>query len=291
MDFCHISPVPHLEQFTKGRPWHLTLAHLVESNPEYVKFYQREKLNGAKIIMDNSAFEVVKHNVNGGQFYSVDQLINLAAVIQADYVVMTDYPACDHMKTVNVAIEQAPKLANSGFGTFYVPQSQVGDVNGLIESFLWALTNPEIKYIAFSILSVPNAYGVEKGNNLQRYLSRYHFIGALDKACIELLGMPLQRVKEQAGKRFHFLGMVDGPNEIDLIRTADTVVPVVIDTWDSSSAIWHGLNGISYDNSPTGLKQGKFEKEVDFNFYTPYNAPIVKKNMSYIDDLCSKYGI
>ena len=30
--------------------------------------------------------------------------------------------------------------------------------------------------------------------------------------------------------------------------------------------MWAGLNGIKFDNSPTGLFQGKFAKEVDFDY-------------------------
>jgi hypothetical protein len=64
-----------------------------------------------------------------------------------------------------------------------------------------------------------------------------------------------------------------------------------IDTWDSSSAVWAGLNGIEYDKTPTGLIDGKFELEVDFDFETTDNGKIelAKKNMEWIDRLGLAY--
>ena len=47
------------------------------------------------------------------------------------------------------------------------------------------------------------------------------------------------------------------------------------------------MNGIRFDTSPTGLVDGKFEKEVDFNYATSDTDKIemAKYNMKYIDDL------
>jgi hypothetical protein len=76
--------------------------------------------------------------------------------------------------------------------------------------------------------------------------------------------------------------MTEGPNEIALMGPyAD-----FIDTWDSSAAVWAGLNGIQFDNSPTGLVNGKFEVEVDFYHNSSYNLDIAKKNIDYIEELC-----
>ena len=61
----------------------------------------------------------------------------------------------------------------------------------------------------------------------------------------------------------------------------------MIDTWDSSAAVWAGLNGIAFDNSPTGLMNGKFELEVDFNAKFE-DTTIACSNMAYIDQLCGK---
>ena len=83
-------------------------------------------------------------------------------------------------------------------------------------------------------------------------------------------------------KKFHFLGMSEGPNEIELMSEFHEY----IDTWDSSAAAWAGLNGITFDKSPTGLVNGKFEKEVDFSFESADNKWMAQSNMTYIDNLC-----
>ena len=82
--------------------------------------------------------------------------------------------------------------------------------------------------------------------------------------------------------------MVDGPNEIELVKD---YLPL-INTWDSSAAVWAGLNGIEFDNSPTGMIFGKFENEVDFEFTTE-NAKLIEiaiNNMKYIDDMLEHYN-
>ena len=84
--------------------------------------------------------------------------------------------------------------------------------------------------------------------------------------------------------------MMDGPREIDLLREFH---PYIF-SWDSSSAIWHGVNHIHYDDSPTGLINGKFEKEVDFNIEVQYDtissaqqAMYIGFNMGLIDRMCN----
>jgi hypothetical protein len=127
-----------------------------------------------------------------------------------------------------------------------------------------------------SILAIPNGYGVERNNKLQRFLSRWAFMNRLrDEGILEAI--------KYNGKKVHMLGMVDGPNEIQLVKD---YLPV-IDTWDSSAAVWVGLNGISFDHSPSGLIDGKFEKEVEFNQYVTDNnlIELAHKNCQYIDNL------
>jgi hypothetical protein len=76
--------------------------------------------------------------------------------------------------------------------------------------------------------------------------------------------------------------MVDGPNEIKLCKDFK------IDTWDSSAAVWAGLNDITFDSSPTGLINGKFEKEVDFSHYSTDITLLqnVRYNISVIEEMC-----
>lgn len=272
-EFCHISPTPHLNDFAAGRSSHLVLAHLIEEDATYTEWYEHEKTTNPDtvIIMDNAGFEMYKQ---GRPMYPSENLIEMGTRVKADYIVMSDYPSEPGQKTIDKAIEMAPELRAAGFGTFFVPQSKIGDLDDLIEGFRWASTAKEVDYIGVSILAVPNAYGVEKGNKLQRFLSRWAFMHRLQHEGI------LDAIK-QNGKKIHFLGMVDGPNEVILVKD---FLPF-INTWDSSAAVWAGLNGIPFDSSPSGLIEGKFEKEVEFDLHVDDDRLIklARKNCRYID--------
>jgi len=270
--FCHIVPTGHLD-LVLNRPIHLTLAHLIEEDQAYRTSYLKMKsFSKATLIMDNSAFEMFKRKE---PMYPTEKLIDVANLINADYVIMSDYPGEPGLKTIEAAEKMIPELKRGGYGTFFCPQSKAGDVEDLIAGYEWAFNNPDIDYIAFSILNIPIALGCETGNPLQKYLSRYHFM--------RMLSERYDLVEIKKTKKFHFLGMTEGPNEILLMK--DWIR--LIDTWDSSAAVWAGLNGISFDTSPTGLIEGKFEKEVDFNYQTSDDIKIelAKSNMNYIDKL------
>ena len=173
------------------------------------------------------------------------------------------------------------QLKEEGFKTFYVPQSKIGDMDDYVKGFKYGCYSDNVDYIGVSILGVPNAFGgIEKDNKLQRFASR-------QRLYYELATTPFLDTAKHLGKKFHFLGMVDGPNEIMFMNPFRKF----IDTWDSSAAVWAGLNGLSFDDSPTGLVDGKFEKEVDFNFETNDYGLIqmAKKNMQHIDGLVWGY--
>lgn len=263
MKFCYIAPASLLDLTenissslaTPDHRAHLILAHLLDRdgpdfNAQYADWYRSRTLGDRLLkILDNSAFELVKQ---GRPLFNPDKLIDLAYEVGANYVVMSDYPGEPAGKTIAAAHKQAPEFRRAGLGTFFVPQSEVGNVEEYISCFAWAATSPLVDYIGVSILGVPNAYGVESGNKLQRYLSRYVMMHILkDRGILE--------IAKHNNKRIHFLGMVDGPKEIDLVKN------FTIDSWDSSAPIWYAANGIEFDNSPTGAINGKFEKHVDFS--------------------------
>lgn len=224
--------------------------------------------------MDNGAFELFKA---GQPMYPSSKLIEMGKLVDCDYIVMTDYPGEPAAKTINSALELAPIFKKHGFGTFFVPQSSPGNLEEYIQSFAWAASSPLIDYIGISILGVPLAYGVKYSDKLHRYCSRYMMMAELYKRGL----LDLAFLKK---KKIHFLGLLDGPNEISLLAPYSKY----IDTWDSSSAIWAGLNNIKYDQSPTGLINGKLESEVDFDFATddPNLVDIAKENVNYINNLC-----
>lgn len=276
VNFAHIAPIDFLD-LVKDRPAHLTLAHLVDTSNEYTEFYRAQ--NNSLNIMDNSAFEMYKQ---GLPMLTPMKVLEMANIIKASYVVMSDYPGEHSSKTIQAAIDLAPLFRNQGFGTFFVPQSKIGDKEDLINAFDWASTSRHVDYIGVSILGVPNAYGVEKGNKLQRFVARFMFMQELYDRGI------LQRIRRNK-KKIHFLGMVDGPNEIKLMEPYRDY----IDTWDSSAGVWLGLNGRTFDGSPTGIIDGKFELEVDFDLKQSQvsidNYKLAKYNMDYIDSIVTKY--
>lgn len=274
MNFMHIVPTPMLDILCSEQKHFLTLAHLLQDDAKYAEWFKNHRANNPNslIIQDNSAFEQFKR---GEPMFPADRLLDLAEGYEPDYIVMSDYPGEHSSKTIAAAEELAPKFKQAGYGTFFAPQSEVGDIEDYIQCVSWAVESPLVDYIGISILGVPNAYGVEQGNKLQRFMSRWAMMH-------ELRDRGILRRAYMNNKRVHFLGMVDGPMEIKLVGEFN------IATFDSSAASWYGLNDIEFDNSPTGALNGKFEKEVDFNFFTTDNGLITKakNNMRKLDELC-----
>ena len=271
IDFCHICPTPELGMVEKYST-HMVLAHLVEEDQAYRDFYMElgeGRKNKVTLIMDNSAFEMYKRNE---PMYPTEKLIDMAGLIDADYVIMSDYPGEPGSKTIKAAEKMIPELKQHGYGTFFCPQSEPGDIEDLMAGYAWGFSHPDIDYVAVSILNIPLAFGVESGNKLQRFTARWKWMQMLE-----------DRNLLNTNKKIHFLGMVDGPNEIDLVKDYHHVIT----TWDSSAAIWAGMNGISFDSSPTGLVNGKFEEEVNFNmaFHADSHRKSALYIMSHIDRL------
>lgn len=281
--FCHISPTKYLKYFTETNGAHLLLAHLVEEDEVYANHYANIS-DGKVKILDNSAFEMFKR---GQPMYDSTKLIAMAKRCKADIIVLSDYPKEVWTKTRDAAKRLIPEFKDAGFGTFYVPQSEFYDLDSLMMSYEWALSNKDIDLIGVSILACPialgvdeNVYGTNEKNDaykLQRFMSRWKIFNLLEKK--KLLGT-------NAIKRFHCLGMTDGPNEIELLSPYHDY----IFSWDSSAAVWAGLNHIAFDRSPTGLTNGKFEEEVDFGFSSMSNTSmdVTFSNIFYVDCLCRR---
>lgn len=269
INFCQIAPTAHLEDFCSRSDVHLLLAHLIETDEEYTDWYAKQtKLK----IMDNSAFEMYKQN---RPMYESDKLLTMAERVNADVIVMSDYPGQKSFVTIEAAETLGPIFQAAGYKTFFVPQSEIGDMNDYIAAWEYAVSSPYVDYIGVSILGVPNAFGnIEKDNKLQRFLSRAKMMSILKH--LGLLGKA-----ELNGKRLHFLGALDGwPGEVQFVKEYwDNIF-----SWDSSGAVWAGLNDIEYDNSPTGQINGKLELEVDFNYKTTDDS-LVTKAHSNIDKL------
>jgi hypothetical protein len=164
----------------------------------------------------------------------------------------------------------------------------VGDMDDLMLSIEWAISNPDIDRIGISILNCPIAcnvvetkHGEEGLRNdafrLQRFMSRWSVFRERDKRGL---------LQFETKNKFHCLGMTDGPREIELLSEYHSYIA----SWDSSAAVWAGIHEIEFDKSPTGLMEGKFEKEVDFDWLDVYDKSIVLHNIQFINRICRNDG-
>lgn len=283
MEFCHIVPTNYIP-IVDGHKRHLVLAHLVEKNHKYVDNYLNIKHQDTTFIMDNSAFEMFKLNK---PMFDPDKLIDLGNKIKADIIVLPDYPREDYQKTIDQCEKYIDTFKSAGFGVMFVPQSRLGDLQGYIECVKYGLNNKKIDIVGLSILGCPTALGLQENTygvsnsrqyKLQRYKSRFQILNELNNNGL---------LTENAINRFHCLGMADGPKEIKLLCQFSKY----IQSWDTSSAAWHGINGVLFDQSETGLINGKIESEVDFDVnFDDNNISNIRTNIKYIDNLVSQYG-
>lgn len=278
--FCHIAPTQYLSRLTSSNGAHLLLAHLIEGSQDYLRYYQALD-DGKPRILDNSAFELFKQ---GRDMYSIDRLMELAALVDADYIVMPDYPNEPGQKTVDAAEESIGAIRSEGFKAFFVPQSKERDLKDYLKTFEWGLQNQDIDLIGVSIIGAPNALGVLK-NKGQRILSRWYILNILEESGV--LGPPA-RYPHYDRRRLHFLGMLDGPREILLMGKYSSY----INSWDSSGPAWFGLNGGLYDESPTGQEGGKLDLDVDFGYHVEDErcTKYAKRNISYVSELLDCVG-
>ena len=133
--FCHIAPTKYLSTLTSSNGAHLLLAHLIEEDGDYLRYYQ-DLDDGKPRILDNSAFELFKQKRD---MYSIDRLIELGSLVGADCIVMPDHPNERGEKTIDAARESIYVLRSEGFKTFFVPQSMEGDLDDYLRTFRWAI--------------------------------------------------------------------------------------------------------------------------------------------------------
>lgn len=236
--FCIITPTAYLEQYAIQSTTHLVLAHLVDIDDTYAAFYKARSEAGDRLIMDNGAFEL-------GESYAPNKLIELAHKCGAHALVLPDYPFQPAEKTIQAAEALIPQVVDAGFATFFVPQSQTGDLEDWIAAYTWASDNPNIDIIGMSILGVPNA------------------IPEIPTAYARVVMSTILADRGIFGqKHHHYLGLNAGPNvEIPALLKLG-----LLDTCDSSNPVWCGINGIRYNETLSDWMgvQKKYLREVDF---------------------------
>ena len=76
--------------------------------------------------MDNSAFELYKAQL---PMFDPQKLVGLAQQVNATHIVLPDHPSHPSMVGIDDAKRYAPIFKEAGFGTFFVPQSDVLDLS------------------------------------------------------------------------------------------------------------------------------------------------------------------
>lgn len=274
MKFCYIAPTEYIEPLELERSdTQLLLAHLVETDQQYVDIFAKTADERQVTILDNSAYELYRE---GKPMFDPSKMVELGKKVSADYLVLPDYPGEHSSKTIDVGMQYAAEFRDAGFGTFFVPQSKVGDYEDYIRCFEFAARSQFVDYIGVSILGCPNAFGVD-GNPFQQYLARPLLLGDLLQRGL------LQKAKDH-GKKIHCLGMTDGPREIEAL--SEIIRQGYIDTWDSSAPVWAGINDVNFDLTPTGLRNGKIASAVDFAHpFDQTKIESIEHNITYIEQL------
>ena len=246
-EFCIITPTPYLERFASQSAMHLVLAHLVDEDEEYAKFYAgRSEYK----IMDNGAFEL-------GESYAPDKLVELGKKCGAQAIVLPDYPGQDWKKTMEAAIELIPDVKAAGFHTFYCPQSVVGDWDGFCNGYVWAGAQDAIDIIGMSILTFPNA------------------LPHIPAAYARVVGTEvLQRQGLFASKKYHhYLGLNAGP----ALEIPALIKMGALDSCDSSGPVWAGICGHEYTRMADSYQLvRKVSKHVDFDHPMTKNEHVLR---------------
>ena len=250
--FCFIAPVEYLDLTTVSTS-HLVLAHMIEEDPDYTEFYRNHSRAGDLIIMDNSAFEF-------GESFDPTKLLALGKMVEADVIVLPDYPGKDVQVTIDAAEHWAPIFNEAGFKCMFVPQSERGRLDQWMKGYEYAANNPRIEMIGMSILGIPNALP--------------HLSNTYARVVMTEL---LQFNGIFSTKHHHYLGLNTGPAlEIpSLLRMG------ALDTIDSSGPIWAGITGHRYcENTDSYMSVSKVQMPV--NFHQPYiDKPTVENNIAW----------
>lgn len=235
-EFCIIAPTEYLD-YTVNSKSHLALAHLVDTDPAYANFYANLP-DEHFIIMDNGAFEL-------GGSYDKSKLLSLGRQCNADAIVLPDFPGKPCAQTIEASESVMDEIIDAGFLTMFVPQSEVGDLEGWIAGYEYAANNPKIDIIGMSILGIPNALP-----HIDRSFSR-----------VVMTQILIERGIFNREKHHHYLGLNSGPKlEIpSLLRMG------ALDTCDSSNPVWTAILGHEYSaNTDSFLSTQKPVMHVNF---------------------------
>ncbi len=173
-------------------------------------------------------------------------LIETAHLILADCIILPDGE-----------LEGLEECKDAGFDVMYIPSAP-----DLEEDFLATINDPDIDYIGLSYSKTSSHLGRPRHSAT----SRYDFLSNLG----EML----------PNKKIHMLGMVT-PGEIALVKPFEDAIV----SWDSSIAIWAGINEIIVKEM-----RHKNTDIVDFNSVLNWSYEC-NVNIAYINKLLELWEI
>lgn len=238
--FCIIAPTAYLDQYAIQSNTHLALAHLVETDSKYADFYLQMRERGHYVMMDCSAFEL-------GESYEPSKLVSLGKRINANAVVLPDYPGQQSRKTIDAANQYIPLFKDNDFDTFYVPQSRKGELNEWLDAYQWGALNPNVTIVGMSILGIPTS--------LPHIPTAY--------ARVVITQLLIEKGIFNFNKHHHYLGLNAAPN----VELPSLLKMNALTTCDSSNPVWCGVNGIKYNTLATDFMypSKKYLRHVDFD--------------------------
>lgn len=264
--FCYIAPTSYLD-FVGVSKTHLVLAHLIDSDEQYANFYANRG-SDEFIMMDNSAYELKEP-------YSPDKLLELAEKCNADAIVLPDYPFQPCQVTIDAALKFIPIFKEAGYKTFFVPQSEKGNMEDWIYGYNWAATNEDVDIIGMSILGIPNA------------------ITWCDPAYARVV---MTTILQERGilnteKHHHYLGLNSGPGlEIPTLLRMQAMT-----TMDSSGPVWAAILGHAYSADADSLQMvSKLKLPVNFGIPRSKDEDTlarIEHNIQLTEELFTHYNV
>jgi len=241
--FGYIAPISYLHKVPEDESFHLILAHLLD-NEKYVNFYNKRRYIGDYILLDNSAFEFKRP-------IEADELLKLIdkSGINANCLVAPDYPFQSGIKTIKSTEKFVKQLQEKGlsYDVMAVPQSEKGDWQDWLNCYNELASIDGVTHIGMSCLGTVNAFcEITRTTNVM--INRI------------LASMTLfQKKYYQPNIWHHYLGIGD-INEIIIQREIG-----IINSMDTSSPIWCGINMLQYNENFRGFDKNEIKIPVDFN--------------------------
>jgi hypothetical protein len=234
MDLCIISPVAGLERYATLSKKHLVLAQIEDER--YERFYQQRSILGDHIILDNGAYE-------SGQV-DMENYLDKAAYYIPKQIVLLDHPNQPGRRTFSLSIHFSYCLVESLNSTYAdmmaAPQGiNTNDLYHWLDIFL-------------SIIDI-KAIGISK------------LLQSIDKRIVYRLQIAEYIKSYRPSIYIHALGMWDGDlEEYNLLKNSG-----LIDSLDTSAAVWRGLMNCRLDDPKDQAYWATNGIPVDFSYSKP----------------------